>query len=114
VRVVGLTHPERRHAQAEKARIDTGEIGLDRREVEEILMDDLGKFRILLSRCVAPHRDYSFDILIKQAFAQHTLPDHSRCAKNKHFHDFPGQDAPDNFTDTSHSLAATAVSFAWG
>ena len=77
-------------------------------------MHDLGKLRDLLSGRIASHRDHSFDILIKQAFAQYALPHHSCRAKNKHFHDFPGQDAPVSFTDTSHSLAATAASFAWG
>ena len=79
-------HADRRDTEAEKAGVVAGEFGFDRGKIEEIIMQDLPQFRMLLSSRAASDHQHALDISINKAFAQHALPDHAGSAEQDDFH----------------------------
>jgi hypothetical protein len=49
-------------------------------------MRDFAQLGVPLSRRAAPDREHTLHTIVEQAFAQHTLPDHTGGAEQDDFH----------------------------
>ena len=81
-----LAHAERGNAEAEESRVVARQLRLQRRKVEEILVQDLAKLGVALSGGAAPDCEHTIHARVEQAFAQHALPDHAGGAEQDDLH----------------------------
>ena len=81
-----LGHPDRRDAETEKAGVVSGQIGFDRRIIQEIIVPDFVQLDVSAPGRATPDRKHALNPGIEQAFAQYALPDHSGGAEQDDFH----------------------------
>src|ERR1700678_3890178 len=86
--IILLAHAGGGDAQAEETGVEAGELVFDGRKIEEILVDEFAKFRVLLSGRAAHDGHYDLNVRIEQAFAQNALADHAGGAEEKNSHVF--------------------------
>src|ERR1700684_1028483 len=81
LRVVGFAHSHGRNAEAEKARIVSGKLRRDGRQIVQIFMHDLLNLGVLASGRAPAGDEHFGDVGIEQAFTQRALSDHACRAK---------------------------------
>ena len=75
-----LAQADGRYTQTRKARIESGKVSLDGRQVEKITMNDLTQFGVRHSSRPSIDDQDLFYIGMVQALQQDTFPDHARCS----------------------------------
>jgi len=92
VLILFLAHADGGDAEAEIASVVSNQLRLDRREIEEIGMNDFAQFGVRDSTRLSIDGQDLFDIRVVQAGKENTLADHARCSGDDGFdlHDLNG------------------------